>query len=96
MKNVVLAKSAGFCFGVSRAVNIAKDGAKEKKIATLGPIIHNQSVVDELVDMGVRIIEVPGESKGRYGILYAYKYYRGIYRVTLLWERCKRTSNSGV
>ena len=63
MKKVQIAKKAGFCFGVSRAVNIAKDGAKEKKIATLGPIIHNQSVVDELAQLGVRIINSPEEAK---------------------------------
>ena len=63
LKKVKVAEKAGFCFGVSRAVNIAKDGAKEKKIATLGPIIHNQSVVDELSEMGVRIIESPTEAQ---------------------------------
>ena len=63
MKNVKIAEKAGFCFGVSRAVNIAKDGAKEKKIATLGPIIHNQSVVDELAGMGVRIINNPADAE---------------------------------
>ena len=63
LKKVQVAKKAGFCFGVSRAVNITKDGAKEKKIVTLGPIIHNQSVVDELSAMGVRIINSPEEAK---------------------------------
>ena len=62
-KTVKVAHKAGFCFGVSRAVNIAKEGAQIKKIATLGPIIHNQSVVDELSSMGVRIIDSPQEAK---------------------------------
>ena len=57
-KTVKVARKAGFCFGVDRAVNLTKDGVRnEKKIATLGPIIHNKSVVDELLGMGVRIID---------------------------------------
>ena len=61
-KQVKIAEKSGFCFGVSRAVNITREGASEKKIATLGPIIHNQSVVDELAAMGVRIINSPDEA----------------------------------
>ena len=50
---VILAKKAGFCFGVERAVNAAfseADKAKKenKPIYTFGPIIHNQIVVDDL------------------------------------------------
>ena len=63
-KKVEVAKKAGFCFGVDRAVNITKDGIREgKKIATLGPIIHNKSVVDELSGLGVRIIDSPLEAR---------------------------------
>ncbi len=63
MKNVQIAKKAGFCFGVSRAVNITKEGAETKKIATLGPIIHNKNVVEELSALGVRIINTPSEAE---------------------------------
>ena len=53
-----VAKSAGFCFGVSRALDFVDKGIKEgKKIATLGPIIHNERVVEALSKKGVRIIE---------------------------------------
>ncbi len=62
LKKVQIAKKSGFCFGVSRAVNITRDGAEKTKIATLGPIIHNKSVVDELSAMGVRIIDTPDEA----------------------------------
>ncbi len=62
LKKVKIAEKSGFCFGVSRAVNITIEGTREKKIATLGPIIHNKSVVDELSAMGVRIIETPDEA----------------------------------
>ena len=39
--SVTVAKSAGFCFGVNRAVELVEQAAKEgKQVATLGPIIH--------------------------------------------------------
>ena len=47
--NVVLAKSAGFCFGVKRAVEqVYEQTGGDKKIYTYGPIIHNEEVVKEL------------------------------------------------
>ena len=53
---VNLAKTAGFCFGVDRAVNLVYDLlAKGKKVCTLGPIIHNQQLVDDLISKGVKI-----------------------------------------
>ncbi len=58
MPNITLAKSAGFCFGVDRAVKLVyKELDKGGKVCTLGPIIHNQNVVDDLKMKGVRIIE---------------------------------------
>ncbi len=54
---IKVAKSAGFCFGVSRALDFVYTGLEEgKKIATLGPIIHNERVVSSLSEKGVRII----------------------------------------
>ena len=60
---VQIADKAGFCFGVSRAVKIAEEGAETKKIATLGPIIHNHFVTDALKEKGVRIINSPLEAQ---------------------------------
>ncbi len=58
MPKITLAKSAGFCFGVDRAVKLVyKELDKGGKVCTLGPIIHNQNVVDDLKKKGVRIIE---------------------------------------
>lgn len=63
-KQVQIAKRAGFCFGVSRAVKLAYDGLDSgKKIVTLGPIIHNQNVTDELERRGAEIINAPEEAK---------------------------------
>ena len=55
---VLLAKSAGFCFGVKRAVEkVYEQIQKEQKIYTYGPIIHNEEVVKDLEKHGVQVIE---------------------------------------
>ena len=62
--NVTLAKTAGFCFGVNRAVNTVYDLLqKGERVCTLGPIIHNPQLVDELSQKGVRIVNSPDEAK---------------------------------
>ena len=59
---VTLAKSAGFCFGVKRAVEMVyKEAETGKKVYTLGPIIHNEQVVQDLEQKGVRVIDTPEE-----------------------------------
>ena len=52
---ILVAKNAGFCFGVKRAINMAQDCVKEAdgNIYTLGPIIHNPQVVKELEESGI-------------------------------------------
>ena len=60
--NIKLAKSAGFCFGVDRAVKMVYDLlADGKKVCTLGPIIHNAQLVNELASKGVRTVTSPDE-----------------------------------
>ncbi len=55
---VIQAKHAGFCFGVNRAVNyIYACADKGEKICTIGPIIHNMQVVDDLKGRGVYPVE---------------------------------------
>lgn len=50
---ILLAKTAGFCFGVDRAVKLTYDLlAQQRKVATLGPLIHNPQVVADLADKG--------------------------------------------
>lgn len=59
---VTLAKSAGFCFGVKRAVEMVyKEAETGKKVYTLGPIIHNEQVVQDMEQKGVRVIDTPEE-----------------------------------
>ena len=60
--NIKLAKTAGFCFGVNRAVNTVYDLIEQgERVCTLGPIIHNPQLVDELIQKGVRIVSTPNE-----------------------------------
>lgn len=54
ISKVTLAKTAGFCYGVKRAVDGVYGKYKEgKKIATLGPIIHNRQVIEDLQSKGI-------------------------------------------
>ena len=66
---VILAKTAGFCFGVKRAVNMVYDEIGKGNVFTYGPIIHNEEVVADLKGRGVDVIDdldderlVPGVS----------------------------------
>ena len=56
---IIVAKMAGFCFGVKRAIDIAFQIANEKRkgVYTLGPIIHNPQVVEMLKEKGIIPIE---------------------------------------
>ena len=55
---ILIAKNAGFCFGVKRAINMAEECASdsEEHIHTLGPIIHNPQVVQELEKKGIAAV----------------------------------------
>ncbi|MCL2079251.1 MAG: bifunctional 4-hydroxy-3-methylbut-2-enyl diphosphate reductase/30S ribosomal protein S1 [Oscillospiraceae bacterium] len=54
---IKLAKSAGYCYGVSRAVSLCHMAAERySNCVTLGPIIHNEHVVADLKDKGVRVV----------------------------------------
>ncbi|MBP5303306.1 MAG: bifunctional 4-hydroxy-3-methylbut-2-enyl diphosphate reductase/30S ribosomal protein S1 [Clostridia bacterium] len=64
---VTLAKTAGFCFGVSKAMDVVEDLLSQgKKVCTLGPIIHNPQVVSRLEKRGVVVAntleEVPADA----------------------------------
>ena len=61
--SITVAKSAGFCFGVSRAVEmVEQEAAAGRQVVTLGPIIHNRHVVGRFESMGVKVIETPEEA----------------------------------
>ncbi len=62
--NTTLAKTAGFCFGVKRAVDMVyEEIEKGGKVYTYGPIIHNDEVVGDLASKGVGVIHTIEELK---------------------------------
>lgn len=63
---LIVGKTAGFCYGVKRAVDGAKEALKKNEtIYGLGEIVHNQEVVKELENLGMQFIENIEEAKGK-------------------------------
>ena len=55
---ILIAKDAGYCFGVRDAVNIAYDTAKKyNSVYMLGDIVHNEKVVEDLEKVGTKVVE---------------------------------------
>lgn len=68
-KKIIVAKSAGFCWGVSRAfekvMNIAEDKSGKTPVYTYGPLIHNPQAVEVLEQKGIRVLkEIPNSLDG--------------------------------
>ena len=82
MGKVTVAKSAGFCFGVDRAVKMVyEELEKGTRVATLGPIIHNQDVVDDMTAKGARIISSVDElEEGETVVIRSHGVDREVYR----------------
>ena len=64
---ITIAKNAGFCFGVKRAIDIALESAKqEKPVYMLGDIVHNENVVKKIEDAGIiKTKSIPKENTAR-------------------------------
>src|SRR5262245_29849922 len=62
-RRVVVARVAGFCFGVQRAVDKVMEARRERwgRLTSLGPIVHNGQVVDRLAASGVETAADLGE-----------------------------------
>ena len=57
---IILAQSAGFCYGVRRAVELAEETARKgEPCVMLGYIIHNRDMIDHLERQGMRCVETP-------------------------------------
>lgn len=69
MRKITLAKTAGFCFGVDRAVNMVYSLSEKQRVCTLGPIIHNNEMVRELEQKGVIIANTPKEVPSGYTVV---------------------------
>lgn len=61
MKNFIVAKSAGFCFGVSRSVEMAQKLLESGSAYSLGQLIHNDDVVRRFEGRGLKVINSPDE-----------------------------------
>ncbi len=66
--NVTLAKTAGFCFGVKRAVQMVYDEIEHGTVYTYGPIIHNEEVVRDLEERGVLVIDDLDDARLKPGV----------------------------
>ena len=78
---VTVARSAGFCYGVRRAVELAEQTLQsEKACFMLGPIIHNQAVIDRISSMGAVTVESPeGIPEGAVAILRSHGEGKDVY-----------------
>lgn len=69
--NILIAKSAGFCPGVKRAIECVLELEKQghRPIYTVGPLIHNKQVTDNLEAKGIKAIENLSEATDKNGVL---------------------------
>jgi len=80
---VIVAKTAGFCFGVNKAVNMVYEliGETDEHIYTIGPIIHNEQVVNSLKEKGVELIyELDSAEKPGYIFIRAHGVVPEVYK----------------
>ncbi len=67
---ILKAEETGFCFGVKRALKILEEAAlKHGGAETLGPVVHNQQVVDQFARLGVRVVTGPDRVRGRVAVI---------------------------
>ncbi len=81
MRKIIVAETAGFCFGVKRSVEIAeKTIAEYGKCASFGPLIHNEDVIANLEDKGLRVLgSVEEVCEGEHVIIRAHGVPPGVY-----------------
>jgi 4-hydroxy-3-methylbut-2-en-1-yl diphosphate reductase len=64
------ATEIGFCFGVKRALKILEDTIRDHgEVETLGPIVHNQQVVDRFSQLGVKVVTALGQIEGNVAVI---------------------------
>lgn len=99
---ILLAKSAGFCFGVKRATNMAFDAAdSHAAICSLGPIIHSPQLVEKLEQQGVEVVyDVEGVPEGAavivrsHGITYEEMQALGLKELEIIDATCPFVKNA--
>ena len=75
-KTITLAETAGFCFGVKRAIDMAMESAPA---VSLGPLIHNETAVARLEEEGIRVIGDLDEAGGLPVIIRSHGAGRSVY-----------------
>ena len=76
---IILAKHAGFCFGVKRALDLTVEAANtaaanNERIYSLGPVIHNPQAVAQLEEMGVKVADTLDEVESGYLVVRSMAY----------------------
>jgi 4-hydroxy-3-methylbut-2-enyl diphosphate reductase len=67
---ILKTEETGFCFGVKRALASLEEAArKHGEVETVGPVVHNQQVVDQFARLGVRVVADPDEIKGGVAVI---------------------------
>jgi len=60
----------GFCFGVKRALKTLEEAARKHGVVeTVGPVVHNQQVVDQFARLGVRVVADPDDVEGNVAVI---------------------------
>jgi len=77
---IITASSSGFCYGIARAVNGINKLPHPEKLACLGPVTHNKTVLEAISKKGVSIINNPNEAGGRTVIIRAHGVARHVYK----------------
>ncbi len=78
--NVTVSKHSGFCFGVQRAVDLALNEAQlSGSVFTLGPIIHNSFVVNDLASKGVTAVDSVSQAEGAVLVIRSHGVGRKVY-----------------
>ncbi len=84
---VKIAEVIGFCFGVERAIDIALKASKEGEVFTLGPLIHNKEVIEDLEKKGIKIANSVKEIKSKKMIIRAHGAPPSIYEEAKIFEK---------
>lgn len=70
IREIIRAQTAGFCFGVRRALELAEKAlARHEKIYSLGPLIHNSHVVESLRERGIEVTQDLNSVPGKYVLI---------------------------
>jgi len=84
--NIIIAKSAGYCFGVRDAVNLAyQTSEKYGNVYMLGDIVHNEKVVADLEKAGTKVVQTLDEVPDKSAVL-----FRAHGTKTEIWDKAKK------